>query len=168
MYADILRLYPLLHSLAQSIIQTESARDFCVLVENIAKLPAELYALVIYYSPNSMLWRFARVIAWRSEPFECLRNTTIDILLPDVLGCWTRHDWQNRVSYYNGRMDQDGKELKFFRMGIDDLGIQSFQLLESQSALPGTTFPSCPCYIVDEASCLDDFNILSNVGYAVL
>lgn len=91
----------------------------------------------------------------------------MDMLLPDELDCWIRHDLQNRVSCHNGRMKRDGQELNFFRMGIDDLGIRSFQLLESRSALPGSTFPSCPWYIVDEVACLDDFNILSNVGYTV-
>jgi hypothetical protein len=141
---------------------TESTRDFCILVENIAKLPLEIRASIMSYSANSLLWRFARVLAWRPELFNCLRDKTIETLLPNALDCWIRGDLGDG---YKESMKQNKRQgLKFFRMGIDGLGIRSIQLLESRSALPDSTLSSCPWYIVEDIARLDDFKILSNVG----
>jgi hypothetical protein len=117
--------------------------DLRSLVERVTGLPPELRNLVIDYTGNSILWRFAKVLG-QIRFIDCLMKD-VKTLLPSTLDCWLRSSLiyeKNRKSLNENRNERHG--LKWFRMGVDDLGIRSIQLLKSRSVLPDRVLPDCP------------------------
>ena len=89
----------------------------------------------------------------------------VKTLLPSTLDCWLRSSpiyEKNRKSLNGNRNERHG--LKWFRMGVDDLGIRSIQLLKSRSVLPDRVLPDCPWYVVEDITRLDNLKIESNVS----
>jgi hypothetical protein len=160
-YPEAPKPFDSLGSLAGTMIYADS--DLRSLVEKVAGLPPEIQNLVIDYTTNSLLWRFAKVLS-QLKFIDYLKND-IKTLCPSTLDCWIRGkpvDESNKKNLNGNENEQ--QSLKYFRMGVDDLGIRSIQLLESRSTLPNSVLPNCPWYIIEDIACLDDLKIESNVS----
>jgi hypothetical protein len=152
-----------LDATAVAMKHPDMPKDFRIMVERVKGLPPELRNAIVDYCSNSHLWRFVIALAWRPELFYYLRNEKIKTLLPNALDFWVRGDPGNGNIVYRKSMNGT-QNLKFFRMGLDAVGIRSIQLLNSRSTPPDPILQSCSWYIVEDIARLEDFKIESNVG----
>jgi hypothetical protein len=152
---------PSLEPLASRMMYADS--DLRSLVERVTGLPPELRNLVIDYTANSLLWRFAKVLG--QVRFIDYLMKDVKTLLPSTLDCWLRgRPIYEKIEKSLNKNGNERHSLKWFRMGVDDLGIRSIQLLESRSVLPDRVLPDCPWYIVEDIARLDNLKIESNVS----
>lgn len=128
-----------------------------LLVGKLPRLPAELFQMVITYSPDSPLWRYAAALAWPLSAFGSLKDSNFTTPSPNDFYGWRRgEDLQTSASHRQ----------KFVRLTLDCDGIKSVDFLDNHPVAPSSQHqPPGLWYILDKISRLGDFRLQSQVQF---
>jgi hypothetical protein len=128
-------------------------REFAILLSKIIILPPELIRIIVGYSLDSLLWRYALALAWPSGPFGNLRDGQAVTLSPNGLCRWHR----------GGSIQTCVHQHKYARFTLDGDGIKIVEFLDCRNVAPQSEDRD-KWYIFEDFARINDFRLESKVN----